>query len=98
MLNNTGFNVGHWNVECETWYIERRRQILNGEAQPRVSKNWRTALRMTRAASRIHYHTNVAALDYVQSSFASPVLYVDDSWAPGFFISCSILHLTNEIL
>ena len=74
--NNSGFNVGHWNGECEAWYINRRRQILNGEVQPRVSASWRSALRMTRAASRIYYQTNVAALDYVQSSFASPILYV----------------------
>ena len=72
--NNSGFNVGHWNGECEAWYIEQRRQILNGEAQPRVSTSWRSALRMTRSASRVHYHTNLAALDYVQSSFVTPLL------------------------
>ena len=75
--NNSGFNVGHWNGECETWYIDRRRQILNGGAQPRVSSSWRSALRMTHAASRVYYHTNLAALDYVQSSFVSPILYVE---------------------
>ena len=75
--NNTGFNVGHWNGECEAWYIERHCQILNGEAQPRVSTSWRSALRMTRAASKICFHTNLAALDYVQSSFASSILYVE---------------------
>jgi hypothetical protein len=75
--NNTGFNVGHWNGECEAWYIERRRQILNGEAQPRVSTSWRSALRMTRAAPKVYYQTNLAALDYVQCSFASPILYAE---------------------
>lgn len=75
--NNTGFNVGHWNGECETWYIERRHQILNEMAQPRVSSRWRSNLRMTRAASRVYYQANLAALNYIQSSFASPILYVE---------------------
>jgi hypothetical protein len=73
--NNSGFNVGHWNGECEAWYIERRRQILDVKAQPRGSTNWRSSLRMTRSASVVLHHTSLAALDYVQSSFASPILY-----------------------
>jgi hypothetical protein len=75
--NNTGFNVGHWNGECEAWYIERRRQILNEKAQPRVSTSWRNALRMSRAASKVVYQTNLATLNYIQSSFASSILYVE---------------------
>ena len=79
--NTSGFNVGHWNEECEAWYIERRRQILTGnepeKAQPQVSTKWRDSLRMTRAASRIYYQTKLAALNYIQTSFASPLLYVE---------------------
>ena len=75
--NNARFNVGHWNGECEAWYIERCRQILNREAQPWVSTSWCSALRMTRAALKICFLTNIAALDYVQSLFASPILYVE---------------------
>ena len=73
--NNTGLNVGHWNEECEAWYAGQRHKILNGQAQPQVSKKWRNSLRMTRAASTIYHHTKLAALDYVRSSFASPILY-----------------------
>ena len=75
--HNSGFNVGHWNEECEAWYINRRRQILNGEVQPRTSTSWRNTLRMTCAVPRVYYQTNLAALDYVQSLFASPILYIE---------------------
>ena len=75
--NNSGFNVGHWNGECEAWYMERRHQILNKNAQPQVSNKWRNSLKMTRAASRLYYNTKLAALNYVQTSFASPLLYVE---------------------
>ena len=75
--NNSGFNVGHWNEECEAWYIDRRREILNGGVQPQKSTKWRSALRMTRTASTVYYQTNLATLDFVKSSFVSPILYVE---------------------
>ena len=74
--NHSGYNVGHWNQECEAWFLKRRGCILDGvEGIPMSSKSWRDRLKMARAAAKILYRIDSAALDYLQSPLALPLIY-----------------------
>ncbi|TFK17794.1 hypothetical protein FA15DRAFT_710457 [Coprinopsis marcescibilis] len=43
-----GFNIGQWTDDCERWFNNHLAQIRNGRAKPKVSKAWRSELRMYR--------------------------------------------------
>ena len=51
----SGLDVGHWTIDCETWYIVRRTAILNNDAtvgKLRNATQWRNSLKFTRKRSQ----------------------------------------------
>jgi hypothetical protein len=67
---SSGFNIGHWNAECERFYLSQREHIVEGEA-PQASSRWKKLLRMTRAAVKIIEKMELAAVDYLNFSYSS---------------------------
>ncbi|KAF8960572.1 hypothetical protein BDZ97DRAFT_1616205, partial [Flammula alnicola] len=63
--DGSGLNVGHWNDECEEWYLKRRDEILAGKTKPLSGNEWRQKLRMTRHAPKLVFQMNKAALSFL---------------------------------
>ena len=64
----SGYNVSHWNQDCEKFYLNRRTEILAGTGVPLTSRQWRQKLRMNRRAPKLIVQINKAALTFLQSS------------------------------
>ncbi|KAK7679194.1 hypothetical protein QCA50_017772 [Cerrena zonata] len=44
--DSSGFNCGHWTVQCEEWFGRRVEAVVAGKAAPRKPKEWQSALRL----------------------------------------------------
>ena len=49
---SSGFNCGHWTVQCEEWFTRRVADIAAGVAKPRTAGEWRKALRLRSSVTR----------------------------------------------
>lgn len=65
---DSGFNVCHWNRDCEDFYLHRRADILAGKAVPLSGNAWRQKIRMTQHARTLMYKMNKEALEFLKSS------------------------------
>ncbi|KDR64919.1 hypothetical protein GALMADRAFT_50609, partial [Galerina marginata CBS 339.88] len=45
----SGLNVGHWNPECESWFIRRLKQARSASRQPLARLKWRKKIKLTGA-------------------------------------------------
>ncbi|KAK7679207.1 hypothetical protein QCA50_017785 [Cerrena zonata] len=50
--NMSGFNCGHWSLQCEEWFCRRRDAIVSGTGHPRKTKEWQSALRLRHTITR----------------------------------------------
>jgi hypothetical protein len=66
--NLSGFNVGHWTEECETWFQDHVSKIRSDRFQPLSSKAWRADIRGTRLAVKVTYQMQKAAGDYISAN------------------------------
>ena len=46
--HGSGFNIGYWTEECETWFRKRLTDIEQGTAKPLSSKKWKKDLKRSR--------------------------------------------------
>jgi hypothetical protein len=67
---SSGYNVRHWNQDCEDFYIRRRTDIMQGRGVPFSAREWRQKIRMNRQAPQLIVQINKAALSFLQSSQA----------------------------
>lgn len=70
----SGLHVGFWNKDCEEFYLKRRAAILEGKAVPLSGNEWRTQLRMNRAAPKLGFQMQAATLAYLKSPEASTLI------------------------
>jgi hypothetical protein len=67
---SSGYNVRHWNQDCEDFYLRRRADIMQGGGVPLGAREWRKRVRMNRQAPQLIVRMNKAALSFLQSSQA----------------------------
>jgi len=67
----SGYNVGHWNTECEEVYV-RYHQRAEGHV-PKTSSEWRNCLKMTRAAPKLMFKMTEASVDYLKDLSSAPL-------------------------
>lgn len=49
--DSSGFNCGHWTVQCEEWFRRRVETVVTGQAPPRKPKEWQSALKLRLSAT-----------------------------------------------
>ncbi|KAJ3507459.1 hypothetical protein NLJ89_g6294 [Agrocybe chaxingu] len=76
---SSGLDVHQWTVECEDWFIRRRKEITEDKAQPKNSNTWRRDLRFTQSAPELIRKMNAASLGLLQSTFADALLFAPPS-------------------
>ncbi|KAK7680603.1 hypothetical protein QCA50_016385 [Cerrena zonata] len=55
--NASSFNCGHWTTQCEEWFRRRCDAIAKGEAVPRKTKEWHSALKLRLSAMKELRHS-----------------------------------------
>ena len=67
----SGFNVGHWNTECEEVYLSYH-QRAEGHV-PKTTPEWRNCLKMTRTVPKLMFKMTEASVDYLKDLSSAPL-------------------------
>lgn len=62
---DSGYSVGQWTHECETWFQAHVREIQAGVG-PYNQNVWRTKLRQTCQAPKLVHHMNLVASAFIE--------------------------------